>query len=252
MPLRGVELPARDSMLPKVQIATPCPADWNKMVGDDKVRFCSQCNLNVYNLSAMTEPEVLKILERREGRLCAHIYQRADGTILTQDCPAGVRARLRRITRYATAALFAVFAAPMLHAQSAAKTQTARIQSDRAELTVRVTDMIGAVVAGAQVEAIVDGKVIREGKTGREGQIQFVDLPAGVYDITVSSPGFQKLSLPLRVKAHLGIRLQATLDVGVMMGVVVVSDDLLEPLPVVPSVPQQQIPMRSPGTPRSR
>jgi hypothetical protein len=28
--------------------------NWNYMVGDDRMRFCNQCNLNVYNISAMT------------------------------------------------------------------------------------------------------------------------------------------------------------------------------------------------------
>jgi len=37
--------------LDHVRIAAPCPADWDRMLGNDRVRFCGQCSLNVYNLS---------------------------------------------------------------------------------------------------------------------------------------------------------------------------------------------------------
>jgi hypothetical protein len=76
---------------PKLQlkIATPCPASWDDMEGDDRVRFCDECELNVYNLSAMTEDAARKLVEERERRLCVRFYQREDGTVLTSDCPVG-------------------------------------------------------------------------------------------------------------------------------------------------------------------
>lgn len=59
------------------------------MDGDDHVRFCRECNRNVYNLSAMSETEARRIVEEREGRLCVRFFQRRDGTVLTSDCPVG-------------------------------------------------------------------------------------------------------------------------------------------------------------------
>src|ERR1700682_694727 len=53
-----------------IRVAAPCPADWNKMIGDERVRHCAECNLNVYNLSAMCEPEVQKLIVASQGRLC--------------------------------------------------------------------------------------------------------------------------------------------------------------------------------------
>jgi hypothetical protein len=67
------------------------------MDGGDRVRFCSQCQLHVYNLSAMNRREAELLLARREGRLCVRLYRRADGTVLTQDCPVGLRAWRRRV-----------------------------------------------------------------------------------------------------------------------------------------------------------
>lgn len=45
-------------VLRDIRIASPCSADWDRMCGDDRVRFCPECQLNVYNFSAMTPAEV--------------------------------------------------------------------------------------------------------------------------------------------------------------------------------------------------
>jgi hypothetical protein len=61
------------------------------MDGDERVRFCRDCNRNVYNLSAMTKREARRVVAEREGRLCVRFYQRRDGTVLTSDCPVGAK-----------------------------------------------------------------------------------------------------------------------------------------------------------------
>lgn len=78
-------------VLGEVRIASPCSADWNAMKGDDQARFCSQCNKNVYNLSAMTTQQAESLIRAKEGDVCVRYYERADGTVMTADCPVGVR-----------------------------------------------------------------------------------------------------------------------------------------------------------------
>lgn len=85
------------SPLDRVRIASPCTADWNAMEGDDRRRFCSQCRLHVYDVGRMTTDEALALLRQvGQGRVCARLHRRADGTVLTRDCPVGLRRRLRR------------------------------------------------------------------------------------------------------------------------------------------------------------
>ena len=96
------------SPLEGVRVAAPCPADWERMAGDGRVRFCSQCNLNVYNLSGMTRAEAEALLTKAEGRLCVRFYRRSDGTILTNQCPVGLRALKARAGRVASAVFSAV------------------------------------------------------------------------------------------------------------------------------------------------
>ena len=92
------------SLLDRVHVAAPCSADWAEMPGDERVRFCDRCSLNVYNLSAMTRREAERLVVRSEGRLCVRFYRRRDGTTLTQNCPVGLRALKRRVSRTASAA----------------------------------------------------------------------------------------------------------------------------------------------------
>ncbi len=84
-------------MLDQVRVASPCNASWDEMLGDERVRFCMSCEKNVYNLSAMAREDAERLLQERIGKdLCVRFYQRADGTILTEDCPVGVKKKRRK------------------------------------------------------------------------------------------------------------------------------------------------------------
>jgi hypothetical protein len=90
-------------LLDSLRVASPCKANWDEMPGDERVRFCGKCEKNVYNLSAMSREEAAELVRAREGNLCARMFQRSDGTLISQDCPVGVRAK--RVRRAAVAAV---------------------------------------------------------------------------------------------------------------------------------------------------
>jgi hypothetical protein len=98
----------RTSPLDHVTVAAPCNVGWDNMIGDEQVRFCGQCNLNVYNLSGMTKAYAERLIAQTEGRLCIRYYRRADGTILTKNCPVGLRALKRRLSKIANVSISAV------------------------------------------------------------------------------------------------------------------------------------------------
>ena len=121
-------------ILDRIQVASPCPARWEDMQGDDVTRFCSQCSLNVHNISAMTAPQAEAFLHQAlpRGRVCARFYRRPDGTILTQDCPVGF-ARLRQrigygITSIAAAVVLMVSGGVVLSAQHRASARLRNFQ----------------------------------------------------------------------------------------------------------------------------
>ena len=98
------------SRLDNVRIASPCPANWDSMCGNERIRFCGECQLNVYNISEMSKAEAEQLIGQAEGRLCVRYYRRKDGSIITQNCPVGLRALKRRVSRIAAAISSVIFA----------------------------------------------------------------------------------------------------------------------------------------------
>src|SRR5215475_10221592 len=64
----------------QIRIASPCSANWERMAGDDRVRYCPECQLNVYNMSALTISQIEELVANHEGRLCGRFYRRLAGT----------------------------------------------------------------------------------------------------------------------------------------------------------------------------
>lgn len=101
-----------DSPLSNIKVASPCPANWDAMYGDERKRFCGDCKLNVYNLSGMTRDEAEQLVTNHEGRLCVRFYRRADGSVITADCPIGwanVKQRTRAAVTAAASLVIALF-----------------------------------------------------------------------------------------------------------------------------------------------
>jgi hypothetical protein len=89
---------ARDA-IDQIEIQSPCTVSWDEMRlagGDGRVRFCGQCRQNVYNVEAMSRGEARRLIAAREGRVCVRILRRPDGTVVTADCWARLRAARRR------------------------------------------------------------------------------------------------------------------------------------------------------------
>jgi hypothetical protein len=86
--------------LPQIRIASPCPAKWEEMEGDDRIRHCSLCQLNVYNFTAMSSEEVRDVLKETEGHLCVRMYQRQDGRAMASDCKRPLDRAKKRFAYY--------------------------------------------------------------------------------------------------------------------------------------------------------
>jgi hypothetical protein len=98
VPLEENNACPRDAhLVDRLRIASPCNASWEEMEGDDLVRFCRLCQLNVYNISEMSRGNAAAFIREAKGRLCVRFYRRQDGTLLTEDCPVGWRAARRRL-----------------------------------------------------------------------------------------------------------------------------------------------------------
>jgi Carboxypeptidase regulatory-like domain len=206
-----------------LRIASPCSANWAEMPGSDKVRHCPQCQLDVYNFSAMTPLEINQIVATRTGRLCARFYQRPDGTMLTENCPAGIRTGALRGSAIATAALAAlVTIAPASTGAVPAQagSSAVQMQSTQQGLTLQVRDASGALIPGTSVSLVnTNSGEHWDLVTGVNGELALLDLPPGSYDVVITHAGFSSFvekNLPVPGSAVI------TLQIGALMGEVVV------------------------------
>ena len=248
----------------RLRIATPCPISWEQMTGDSRVRFCGHCQLNVYNISELSRIEAEALIVSTEGRICARLYRRGDGTILTKDCPVGLRALRIRVSKRA-AAVFAAIAsisAAVLGQQSAAKdgktscTPQTRITRTNATsdpavkaLSGTVVDPNGGVIPGARVTVTnVETKETRKTFTNAAGRFEFASLAAGNYSIIVEAEAFRpyrvlnvnvekdklidiNMILELHGEALIGVVALPTLF-DTAPGTTIISGDLIRKLPI--------------------
>jgi hypothetical protein len=109
----------RSINLDEVSIAAPCPVAWAEMDGDERKRFCSLCSLHVYNISEMKRKEAEDFLSANTEGVCLRLFRRADGTLITKDCPVGRRLAdaVKRRVRAAAVALVAMLNASAVFGQ---------------------------------------------------------------------------------------------------------------------------------------
>lgn len=156
------------SILDRVRIASPCPANWEEMKGSDRARFCDLCHLHVYNISEMTRTQAEALIAGTEGRLCVRLYKRADGAVMTQDCPVGLRAvrvRAAKIAGTVFAALLSLCTGAMAQkpqkanksdacAQQSVISREKRAQDQqdgRSKISGTVLDPNGAFIPGVKI-----------------------------------------------------------------------------------------------------
>ena len=192
----------------KLRIASPCPVGWETMKGDARTRHCDLCQLNVYNVAELTRAEVENLIATREGRLCMRLYKRADGTILTKDCPTGVRAYRKRVARLAGAALATVlglFSVSFGQKEGQVKVDASKIriektanQDQKGSLGLIIYDPNGAVVPNATVTIYKNKQKKKNGFTAvtdDSGTYEKSSLDAGIYTLKIIGTGFKTLTV---------------------------------------------------------
>jgi hypothetical protein len=233
----------RINNLENIRVASPCQTDWDAMLGDERERFCRECNKSVYNLSALTRKQAATLISDKQGKLCAKFSLRPDGTLLTLE-PAATRAPRGRASRVAAAGLTAVFSlCTSVFAQSSTqeadaptarivrqdikrekKPQTGGAQKKWATLRGTVYDQQEAVIPQAKV-TLIDESTKRESvvETDGEGAFIFDNIEDGLYTLVAVSSGFESFRLS-QFKLHAGeeTRLNVILRVGTVGEIMII------------------------------
>ncbi len=204
------------SNLSTVRIASPCHADWDSMAGNHRQRFCSQCQRHVYNISEMTRREANRLLAKEEGGICARLYRRADGTVLTEVCPVGWSALKRRVSRVAG---FVLSSGLTLYGSAFAQVLPVPIQSQaeqpKGSMFGVVTDTSGAPIPMVRVHLIeITQGTEFTGSTDAVGAYRLEGIPAGVYRRSIEAPGFAASRQDMFISGLIAIQQDAILAVG--------------------------------------
>lgn len=87
-------------------IVSPCTQKWDTMPGDDRKRFCGQCQLYVHNLTEYSKSEIEELVGEQDlesTRLCALIKLDKKGRMVTSNCPLYLRKYRQRVLAVKTA-----------------------------------------------------------------------------------------------------------------------------------------------------
>ncbi|MBC7910089.1 MAG: ankyrin repeat domain-containing protein [Pyrinomonadaceae bacterium] len=241
-------MPKSKDTLDRISIPKPCTADWDEMIGNEQVRFCSHCSLSVHNLSAMTRREALRLVTKSKGKLCARYIRRPDGEIQTSHPVLHQLQRARRRATHLAAGAFtaalslsssAVAAGAVVSTPAASNTvnhtATAFLRDSAprrtsgasgASLAGIVKDQNDAMIAGANVTIINERDSISNTTSSNdEGFYIFQSLPEGSYTLKVESPGFNTKEIShIHLRANEERSLATTLDVGFISGDIVIRE----------------------------
>ncbi len=191
---------SKKKLIEQINIKEPCRESWDEMSGNDEVRFCSHCSLNVTDLSAMTRQKALKIVKKAEGRICVRYVQNpVDKTPVFAD-------KLYRITRRAGLAAGVLGASltlsTMTYAQGGTGTfdnretsvktsfddsEKDKTESPSAEISGTVTDSEGNFAAAVAVYLydLKSGESFTA-MSDDDGLYEFKNVRQGDYKITIS------------------------------------------------------------------
>ncbi len=220
---------AKKRRLDQLQIVSPCSTYWDRMSGDEKKRFCSECNKFVYDFSKMTRRQVEAIVSIHQGRMCARITRRPDGSLLTLETPPAHPIVARRASPVVNATLAAILGlsvpANALNAEISAAQLIIRSDADRecartpfgggeAVVSGIVLDPQVAVIPNAVVKLISDAGVELKTKTSAEGEFTFAQVPFGSYLLLVEAQGFYThVSSSVIVDTPYDMRFEVTMKV---------------------------------------
>ncbi len=89
----------------RVRFLYVCPLAWNRLTGDERVRYCAECQKTVTNLSEMSSAEADTWLQTQTDSVCVRLERDAAGRSLHWP-------DLRRVGLAATLATAAIACAP--------------------------------------------------------------------------------------------------------------------------------------------
>jgi hypothetical protein len=213
-------------LIDSIEVKNSCSEDWDKMKGNDKVRFCGHCNFNVNNISLLTRKQAMKLMREADGRICVrYVKNPVDNTPVFAD-------KLYKITRRTGIAAGVLGASLSLSTLTYAQGNPVIIKREKTEISQNensekdktetatgsisgtVTDQNGAVIPNVIVK--ISGKNFSSVKiSDGEGKFTFENLLPDRYKIEVSASYFKTKTIEVNVMAERETNVSSMLEVEV-------------------------------------
>lgn len=217
---------APKSFFKNLTIPSPCAADWNSMKGNDQVRFCEHCCLEVHNVSLMTRTQAERLIARSKGQLCVRYHHNEAGQPLTLPVGQKLHRMGRRVSRFAAGAFTATLSVTSTIAQPSGNSQLGNlnrpaaeeinVQSGTGSISGTIKDQNGALITAATVSILnQQGTLALYASTDFNGTFKIESLAAGIYNLRIEAPGFAADEVGnIYLRAGDEMRLERTLDVA--------------------------------------
>ena len=196
------------SILDRVSIGSSCQTEWEAMSGNQSTRYCGQCEKSVYNFSQLTRSQAETLIARTNGKLCARIERRPDGSILTADKSYSLPRLNQKFLRIASATMSAALSlAPSVAAkpiknlpvldfpQEQKEKAEPKDKEKTAKIYGTIFDETKAVIPTAKI-LLINFATKQELTTSSspEGDYEFSSIEPGLYNLIVTYPGFHQFS----------------------------------------------------------
>ena len=221
---------SKNSFLDKIEVKSPCSQSWEEMRGSETTRFCSHCDLNVNNLSAMTRKQALKIVRESGGAICVRYVKNPEtnapvfrDTLYQISRRTGIAAGVLGASLSLSASSYAqggVDFTNLLKAETevsqSKKPDKEKTESKTANVSGTVTDPNGAVIPSVTVNLINSAtNETRSTSSNDEGFYEFTSVAAGNYSIKAEGSGFRTITLEnVAVAESKEIKRDVQLEVG--------------------------------------
>src|SRR5829696_9195067 len=144
---------SKRSLIDSIEVKKACSEDWDAMTGNERVRFCSHCALEVNNLSALTRKQAMRLVRESGGRICVrYVKNPVDNSPVFAE-------RLYQITRRAGIAAGVLGASLTL--STLAYAQSEPVSTGKDSQTIQVSQPVNSDknLTDASGEAIISGTI---------------------------------------------------------------------------------------------
>jgi hypothetical protein len=176
-----------------LKIEKPCSENWSSMIVNDTGKFCSNCQKNVIDFSTCSDDEIIRVLEKLDGKICGRLKQSQLDRILVATKNRKVSPHLNKIL--AGLFILGMVEASDLKAQTNPNNQTVLQNKVSLDGNGNVQKQEHASVSKDSTQQFISGKVLLDLTNAPVAAVNVYIKNSSIYATTDSLGNF-RLTVP--------------------------------------------------------